>query len=245
MTVFEPVIDGLNDLVVNVLGFGEISVELADAWSLPPPTNPPAGLSRAQGQVLSWLQAHKADIVSAETKFRIDRRAVAGAIAWEALMNVLVVRTDGFGRSAGPGKVHYSTERTWGEGNPLSKQVEVAGYLPRVTMEKRRQLLRTAVGSATYIGACMAALADIAANHGFNIRCDPPPLCWAYQSRDLTSWESTLANRPAGTPLSPNTDPPTKSMGVWMKDPSHITYLEAGVGKFDPAICTPAFVGPP
>jgi hypothetical protein len=240
MIDYQPLLDTVNDLVVNTLGDGQISYELADAWLLPPPANPPPGLTKAQGQVLSWLQAHRNDFVATEGKFRIDRLAIAGAIAWEALENVRSRPVDGIGRAIGPGKVHYSTERTWGEGNPLAKQVEAAGYLPRVPMETRRNLLRTVSGSLAYIGACMAALADIAANHSFNIRCNPTILCNCYQGNDLKSWEERLTNRPPGTPLVAGNE-----MALWMQGPGHLGYLEAGVGRVAAGICTPAFVGPP
>lgn len=39
--------------------------------------------------VRRWLAAHRAEIVAAEATFNVDRRAIAGAIAWEAMVNVI------------------------------------------------------------------------------------------------------------------------------------------------------------
>src|ERR1700741_1282372 len=53
-------------------------------------------------QVLAWLRAFKPNIVDAERTFGVDRRAIAGAIAWEMLKNP---RGRGL-RAVGAGKVH-------------------------------------------------------------------------------------------------------------------------------------------
>ena len=45
-------------------------------------------ISLAEMRVLAWLQEHRHEITTAERRFRADRRAIAGAIAWEALQNV-------------------------------------------------------------------------------------------------------------------------------------------------------------
>jgi hypothetical protein len=220
-----------------------ISYELLDAWSLPAPMSVPPGakLTPAQSQVLSWLQFYRGLILDAEKRWKVDRRAIAGVIAWEALENVLssTFRFDGIGRSSGPGKVHYSTERTWGEGNPVSKQVETAGYLPPLTMDARRERLRTAAGALDYIGAILSAEADLAATskHQFKMRCLPEILANVYQSEDLHSWKAHLAAKPVGTAFLPGND-----MAVWLA--AHMDYVEAGVGKPDPNVCLLGFVGP-
>lgn len=241
MTAFEPLIDAVMGLTVNSIGQGKISFELLDAWTLPPPSNPPTGLSPEETHVLSWLQTHQPDIVAAEGDWHVDRRALAGAIAWEALVNVHSSPIDGAGRAIGPGKVHYSTEITWGEGNPVAKQVEDRGYLPQVTMAARRQLLRSPAGAIRYIGAIMCAFADIASQYGFtNTRCDPRLILTnPYQGNDLTSWAALLAKKNSGDTLEPG-----NPMCVWLQGPSRISFLEAGVGKPDTSICQPAYIGP-
>ena len=50
------------------------------------------------------LTQHRAEIIAAERRFKVDRRAIAGAIAWEALINVRGRFTQIFGRGVGPGK---------------------------------------------------------------------------------------------------------------------------------------------
>ena len=78
---------GLALLVRPPLRRGSISDELSDAWDLPRPKGNYGGMSEAELQVMSWLQTNLQDIIAAEQRWRIDRRAIAGAIAWEALMN--------------------------------------------------------------------------------------------------------------------------------------------------------------
>jgi hypothetical protein len=234
---FEPeVIEGHVRPAPEVVGpDGDISYELRDAWELRPPTTHLLGLSPAELHVLSWLRTYSGEIAAAEEKWRIDRRAIAGAIAWEALMNPRSAPWDGLGRSSGPGKVHYSTEKTWGEGNPIARQVESHGYLPPQSMNARRQLLASRSGAIDYVGAIMAALADVAANHGHNIRTSPEILTNAYQGKDLPGWELHLRSKPQGEDLRAG-DP----MGLWVE--SHLPYLEEGVGVPGP-IAEPAFVG--
>jgi hypothetical protein len=185
------------------------------------------GLTTDERQVLSWLQTHKAEIVAAESKWHVDRRAIAGAIAWEALENVMSFSL----RASGPGKVHYSTEKTWGEGDPVSKQVESAGMLPKQTMTARKALLATVTGAVDYIGAIMRAAADIAATSGYNISCDPVILTNLYQGKDLPAMKASFAKKKAPTPLAGG-----NPMDIWVA--SHLAYLQEGVGKPAPGVCT-------
>src|SRR5262249_33430133 len=93
-------------LLGGVLGFSHAGERLA--WELDDhpaaapqcsEANDPPDYSR----VLSWLQMHRGEIAAAEATFRVDRRAIAAAIAWEALEN----RNMPFSaRAEGPGKVH-------------------------------------------------------------------------------------------------------------------------------------------
>jgi hypothetical protein len=220
-----------------------ISYELKDAWKLPPPANPPPGLTKAEAQVLRWLQDHSSEIEGAEAKWQVDRRAIAGAIAWEALRNVPTINVQPplhIGRASGPGKVHYSDNRSWGEGNPLSRQVERAGYLPRVSMDQRREILATSPGAIDYIGASMSAFSDIAASsgHQINIRRLPEILTSEYNGDDLDKWQNRLNQKAVGTAFTPGNE-----MGIWVA--GHLTYLEAAVGTPDPGMGTHGLVGPP
>ena len=84
-------------------GQAKISIELADA--------PEA--STSESRVFFWLVKNIGGILATEKAYSIDRRAIAGAIAWEALRNPkdsleLELRTaTGTARFSGPGKVHY------------------------------------------------------------------------------------------------------------------------------------------
>jgi hypothetical protein len=173
-------------------------------------------------KVLSWLQAHSADIVAAESKWNVDRRAIAAAIAWEALENVWPTSR----RAVGPGKVHYESS--------VVQQVEAAGYLPKLSNAQREKVLRTPTGAITYIGAIMSAMTDIAANVGYNIRCNAPILTNEYQGRDLEQWRSHLLRRQqsegTGAQLQPG-----NSMGIWTQQ--KVFFLESGVGTPAPGIC--------
>lgn len=221
-----------------------ISYELLEAWSLPAPTKRPdlMILTSAQSQVLSWLQFHKKLILDAEEVWKVDRRAIAGVIAWEALENVIspLLRPDGFGRSSGPGKVHYSTELLWGEGDPIAKQVEAAGYLPVLTMEGRRAKLATAAGAIEYIGAILSAIADIAAKskHKFKMRGMPDILTNVYHGEDLNSWKSDLDRKPVGEAFRAG-----NPMAVWLA--ARLRYVEAAVGVPSPRLGQLGYIGPP
>ena len=84
-----------------------------------------------------------AEIEAGESQFMVDRRAIAGAIAWEALMNVRRSM-----RAYGPGKVHAWT---W-SGKTVAEEVEDKGDLPKKTNSEREELLATSAGSITSIG---------------------------------------------------------------------------------------------
>jgi hypothetical protein len=209
-------------LVRPPLRQGYISFELADAWSLPRPSGIFGGMSEAELQVLSWLQAHSADISAAESKWKIDRRAIAAAIAWEALENVWPASR----RAVGVGKVHYASS--------VVHQVEAAGYLPELNDAQREKVLRTPSGAITYIAAIMSAMADIAAKFGYNIRCNVPILTNEYQGRDLEQWTSHLARRQQSESLGSQLQP-GNSMAIWSQ--RRLFYLESGVGTPAIEIC--------
>jgi hypothetical protein len=126
-----------------------ISIELNDA---------PRATTSTQ-RVALWLKHHRAEIVDAGKNARIDCYAIAGTIAFEALDDPMWTTLDGFARWSGPGKVHFK-EHYAAEGNPVAKQVEDLGYLPRLNVEERRRRLSTVRGATAYIGAIMRAFAD-------------------------------------------------------------------------------------
>ena len=205
-----------------------VSFELADA---PVPTSEELkafGLPEDEARVHLWLKNHVNEIAAAETRFRVDRRAIAGAIAWEALENVKTIGV----RAVGPGKVHVwdCTPGCFGEKETVAEQVEHSGYLPPVTEKKRRMMLKTSSGAIEYIGAIMSAFAEEAERphaggwSGENIRARPEILTNAYQSEDLISWEYHLDAKKAGDELKPG-----NPMANWVLN--HLKFLENAVGR--------------
>ncbi|HWA82536.1 MAG TPA: hypothetical protein VG820_03820, partial [Fimbriimonadaceae bacterium] len=192
-------------------------------------------LSPDQTRVLGWLQDNKQEIIAAEAKFGIDRRAIAGAIAWEALENVRASWTPS---SVGLGKVHLITNPLYsvvpGESgtNTVAKQVEDAGYLPKKSYDDRKKALGTVSGGITYIAAILKAGADIAySTAGYDIYKNPPILTFFYQSADLKDWKTRMKAKKPGDPLYPG-----DSMGRWVE--VHLRFLQEGVG--DPSF-TPSY----
>jgi hypothetical protein len=220
-----------------------VSFEIGRSY-LPVPTGL-TGLDPSELQVLAWLRHYRGRIVAAESEFRVDRRAIAGAIAWEMLKNVA-----GFGvRAVGPGKIHlYNSAAgtvmqkmglswTWSwsaTGDPFAKvvaeEVEARGYLPAQSFASRKAMLATPEGAIRYVAAIMAAAAEIAVRCGFeDIRSNPVVLTNIFQSKTLASWEAALKARTAGAPLVAGKPGAGNTMDIWVA--GHLPYLEDGVGK--------------
>ncbi|TMC62713.1 MAG: hypothetical protein E6J16_11060 [Chloroflexota bacterium] len=183
----------------------DVSWELAGA---------PKAATPAQ-RVKLWLRNQAAEIEAGESQFMVDRRAIAGAIAWEALMNVRRSM-----RAYGPGKVHAWT---W-SGKTVAEEVEDKGDLPKKTNSEREELLATSAGSITYIAAIMNAGAEIASKHGFSIRRNPAILCFFFNAMDLPKWEAHLAAKKPGETLEPG-----PMMGGWVAE--NMKYIEDITGK--------------
>ncbi|HJT03169.1 MAG TPA: hypothetical protein VJ757_06005 [Pseudonocardiaceae bacterium] len=215
---FEDSVSSLPLLKRGLLRWRSISWELSDAWDLPGPTTRLADMSAPQLQVLSWLEAHRAAIVDVEWRRRVDRRAIAAAIAWEALENA---RWPFSRRAGGVGKVHTNA--------PVVQQAEAAGYLPRRNYRARKKLLRNADDAIEYIGAIMQAIADIADDFNWDIRCRIDILTNEYQGRDLEQWRKWLAAKMPGSALVP-----ANPMALWARD--NASYVELAVGTPDLAI---------
>jgi hypothetical protein len=200
---------------LNILtGEAKLSYELADA---PYATD-------AKARVKPWLQRYRTSIEEAESKFKIDRRAIAGAIAWEAIENVRSAWTPS---SVGPGKVHIR-KHPWSSdnSNTVAKQVEDEGYVPKQTGDERKKILAQPSGAITYIGAIMKAGADIAFTEGgFDISQNPEVLTWYYNSIDLVGWRDLIKNKQPGVSF----DTSKNRMSVWVKQ--NLNFLEDAVGK--------------
>ena len=210
--VFERIEHTDKNIPVEVQYPTNVSVELEDA---------PAG-DTPEERVSQWLKEHKSQIVAAEKRWNIDRRAIAGAIAWEGLHNVYSYYYP-FSRFAGPGKVHYRESHVY-EGEPVARQVEKRGALPARTQAGRRHVLSTAKGSITYIAAIMSAFADEASSAGYHLNAEPALLATFYNAWSLDKAHELFQTKKYPAPLAVN-----ETMGLWVRD--NLPYLEGAVGK--------------
>jgi hypothetical protein len=147
----------------------ELSIELEDA---------PISATE-EARMKCWLQKYKETILAYEQKYQVDRRAIAGAIAWEALVNKHGKSKMLLSRGAiAAGKPQIRQFRIpFIEGNPITKQVEEAGYLPKRTRNERWDYIGEKPEHAIeYIAAILSAYADVVEKHGFCIRWNPPIL---------------------------------------------------------------------
>lgn len=213
-------------------GYDDLSFEMDGAPYESVPTSL-VGLTIPQMRVLAALRQLKPDIVSAEQKWRVDRRAIAGAIAWEALNNWEIAGhklTHGV-RAVGLAKVHvYDSKIPLADvfnasPDTVAKQVEDAGYLPKQTLEDRKRLLADPLGAITYIAAILRAFADIAAPYGFTIGKDPVILTNLFQGKDLPKWRASLDDKKKRgiTTLSGG-----NTMDIWVG--KNLPFLEDAVG---------------
>ena len=191
-----------------------------------------ATLGKQELRVLAWLDTNKKAILDAETTYRIDRRAIAAAIAWEAMKNVM----RGSPRSAGPGKMHtYSN--AWSallpflpKGAAIPQQIEDLGLVPKPADDEAREAtLRMPQGSITYIAAGMRAAADIALQSGYDISHELGALTSFYQGHDLPSWRTHMEKKKKrGEKAFVAADP----MAVWTL--ANVSYLESVLGRPTP-----------
>ena len=168
-----------------------------------------------------WLHSRRPLFAAAEQRFHVDRRAIAGVIAYEALEDFHPGTFFGLTRSDGPGKVHYK-DGYLSEGFPAAKQVETLGLLPSRSMIQRRRTLSTDKGAIRYIAAILSALVADASHAGYSAACSPAILATFY-----TGWSPVTANRlfairrfPAHLHLN--------TAGTWVND--HRLELERDVG---------------
>ena len=229
---------------IHYLDTEDVSFELADAPRVCVETSLNE-ISLAQMRVLAWLREHRVEIVAAEQRFQVDRRAIAGAIAWEALMNVRGAFTQTMGRAVGAGKAHTRKdvlpwellfERT---DTTIVEQVEDADWLPQEqqlpkrSRAERQKVLETPGGAITYIAAAMNAASSLATQAGFpSVRQRPEVLTYFWQKKDLIGWQQHLKGKSQGTDFETGPDPAV-DMDRWVN--KNLRYLEDAVG-------TPEFV---
>jgi len=171
-----------------------LSIELADA---PPGRTPEA-------RVYKWLRRHRREILEAENRFKSDRRAIAGVIAYEALEDVSTSRLWML-NSSGPGKVHYRGMPFY-ERKSVAEEVERSGLLPRQSLRRRKEILQSTLGASLYIAAIMETYDAIASRQRIDIQCRPDILTTLYTAWNFSSLERmfnqrrphVLANNAAG-----------------------------------------------
>jgi hypothetical protein len=191
---------------------GDVSWELTDA---------PAA-STPRERVAAWLRTYRGAIEAAETRHGVDRRAIAGAIAWEALQNV--IGKPRVRRWVGPGKVHV----TEGGAKSAAEETEQLGYLPQKNEQGRKTVLGDPVGAITYIAAIMQAGAEAADAGKYNLRGDPPMLCYLYHAKP-PSWSQGHfgpGKRESPQPLGYG----GSDMAVWIADSTNLAWLATQVG---------------
>ena len=193
-----------------------LSWELGDA---PPGATP-------EIRTAGWLRKNQAVLAEVERKRHISRLVIAGVIAYEALDHVHLEAVRPIARYSGPGKVHYR-EYHISEGLPVSKEVELLGYLPNRTQEQRRAILATDRGAIEYIGAIMSAYNAAAESNGVFIRCQPDLLATFYSAWTLR--ESTAFFKKHPKRMRPNL------VGTWID--AHRRYLEDAAGKTGDVDC--------
>jgi hypothetical protein len=194
-----------------------VSTELSDS---------PPGSSSAE-RVFKWLQAHALEIGWMEWLYGVDRLAIAGAIAWEALRNPRPFVEELFGRFLGAGKPHvraakYGLPAVVSAGENVPEEVEQAGLLPHRSVLEREGIL--AADSIPYIAAGMRLAVDIAAAYGFDIATDPAMLTWFWVSKDANSFIAHLAKKQDRT-----FEPTKEEMPRWVME--NLRWLTLAVGE--------------
>jgi outer membrane protein OmpA-like peptidoglycan-associated protein len=188
-----------------------------------------AALTKRELRVLAWLQDNKGIILEAEKAFRVDRRAIAAPIAWEAMFNIM---RQGL-RGVGPGKMHTYSRQLAGviqflpKGEAIPQQVEDRGLVPKPKSDDHREIIMaTPRGATTYIAAGMRAAIDIAAASGYDISHDIGALSSFYQAHDLPSWTAHIAKKKSRSEKAFVAADP---IAVWAI--SHTAYLESVLGR--------------
>ena len=174
-----------------------------------------------------WMKKNKGSIIAAEKRWRVDRRAIADVVMYEAIQNPEPLASLILSRFAGPGKLHYKAQR-FGEGEPVTKEVEDLGYLPRRSVGARKVYLETDSGSIEYIGAIFRAFSDLGGHHGYSLSCNVPMLGTFYSSWTLSEARSFL------TRSHPRTLRPNRA-GTWMEQ--QILFVQRIVGTPSRSVC--------
>jgi hypothetical protein len=212
-----------------------LSYELADAPAVCVPTKL-RHVSLAEVRVIALLRDHKSLFVDAESMFNVDRRAVAGAIAGEGLLNnsfwTNLAHRFGIGRSVGWGKEHLVASLFFGGvRSTWAFQVEKRGLLKKQSDDDRRAILATPEGAVKYIAATMDLIARIYEDSGSpgicspSMRNNPVILVNEYQGGNADKWAAQVKTFTPNHVLKAG-----NSIALWLAVPRNMTLVEDGVG---------------
>jgi hypothetical protein len=224
---------GASRYFLEVLNGEGISSELRGVPPYRPSMRTPFDFGRTHAEVRlrSWLQQQIPVFRDAEKRWGINRCAIAGVIAWEALENLQFFLLS----SVGPGKPHvrFLLKNL----DNFAQQVERAGYLPKASEDERNASLATLAGAVRYIGAMMRAGAAVAWRElKVDLYDDPRMLAWIYNAQDLDTWKEHVAEKQAA---GIRTFQPEAPIVDWIG--ARLFYLEQCVGK--PHVQRPQPVG--
>ena len=172
-------------------------------------------------EVTAWLNENRAEIARDSARWRVSPKAVAGVVAYEAIEDPLPGQFARIFRFSGPGKVHYKEYFT-SEGEPVAKQVEDIGYLPRLTETQRKKRLSNSAGAIQYICVIMRYYSDIAASHHLVLSDNVGALATLYSAWSPASYKRYLqSDRGRQGLFTPN------NVGEWVL--TNISYLDAAL----------------
>ena len=167
------------------------------------------------------LRKYRVRIEESERKFHVDRRAIAGAVAWEALENP---KPAFLSRGFGLGEPHVSVGRfEW------TTAVEREGILRPQVAQERAALLQAPETAIEYIAAIMDLIAHVYEKKfpprglGESLRSKPEILANVYQGRNEKSWREQVGGMAASHKPRPAT-----TMAVWVL--TNLRFLENCVG---------------
>ncbi len=205
-------------------------------------------LTPVEKQMLAALRLQRANIIAAEQRFRVDRRAIAGAIAWEMMEDPMTRFREHDplpARGMGWGQIHrYSLRLSSLLGaSTIAQEVEDAGYLPKQSDSERKRICSSPEGSIIYIGGIMAAIAEVPESMGFeeDIRSNPAILTNVYHGKTLKSWRADLAKKLSTKGRSATFEAGT-DMAIWVG--RNLTFLEEAVGSPDLPESAPGYTSP-
>jgi hypothetical protein len=119
----------------------------------------------------------------------------------------------------------------------LAKEVEDAGYLPPRGFFERFSVLAVPEQAIQYIGAIMAAIADVTLARGFeDLHFNPVILTNVYQAHTLHSWDEFLKTKPRGAAFEPGNE-----MALWVV--RKLDFLTDAVGEPAPLSVPPPVPG--